>query len=104
MRIFIESHLVSFPENIAYRRDRPRARTCESEKAQSQEFWRRLVALRQRRSKGTPGAAVAVNNLGVLLVEQTGRDSVFAAEGRNLLKVACASYIGNTHMVVDEIL
>lgn len=99
--MFIESRPVSFFENIAYRRGRQRARTRESEKAQAQGFWRRQVALRQRRSQGTPGAAAAVNNLGVLLVEQAGRNSVFAAEGRKLLKVACAL---NAHMAVDEIL
>lgn len=62
--------------------------TRESEKAQAEQHWRRLVALRQRRRKGTPAAAVAVNNLGVLLVEQWGRDSVQAAEGRKLLRVS----------------
>lgn len=62
--------------------------TRESEKAQAEKHWRRLVALRQRRRKGTPAAAAAVNNLGVLLVEQWERDSVQAFEGRKLLKVS----------------
>lgn len=61
--------------------------TRESEKAQAEQHWRRLVALRQRRRKGTPAAAVAVNNLGVLLVEQLGHDSAQAKEGRRLLRV-----------------
>lgn len=54
---------------------------------QAEQHWRRLVAIRQRRRKGTPGAAAAVNNLGVLLVEQSGPYSVEAEEGRMLLKV-----------------
>eukprot|EP00903_Cladosiphon_okamuranus_P017392 g16020.t2 len=67
---------------------RQMAATRESEKAEAERYWRRLVAIRQRRRRGTPGAAVAVNNLGVLLVEQSERDSVHSAEGRKLLKAA----------------
>ncbi|CAN0055726.1 unnamed protein product [Scytosiphon promiscuus] len=62
----------------------------ESEKALAEQYWRRLVAIRQRRRKGTPGAAAAVNNLGVLLVEQSERDSARSVEGRKLLKAAVA--------------
>ncbi|CAM9387818.1 unnamed protein product, partial [Ectocarpus sp. 8 AP-2014] len=69
---------------------RQRAATRESEKAEAEKHWRRLVAIRQRRRKGTAGAAAAVNNLGVLLVDQSDRDSVHAAEGRMLLKAAVA--------------
>ncbi|CAM9355835.1 unnamed protein product [Ectocarpus fasciculatus] len=69
---------------------RQRAATRESEKAEAEKHWRRLVAIRQRRRKGTAGAAAAVNNLGVLLVDQSERDSVHAAEGRMLLKAAVA--------------
>ncbi|CAN0184109.1 unnamed protein product [Pylaiella littoralis] len=69
---------------------RQRAAFRDAEKAQAEQHWRRLVAIRQRRRKGTPGAAAAVNNLGVLLVEQSERDSVHSAEGRKLLKAAVA--------------
>ncbi|CAB1116155.1 unnamed protein product [Ectocarpus sp. CCAP 1310/34] len=69
---------------------RQRAATRESEKAEAEKHWRRLVAIRQRRRKGTAGAAAAVNNLGVLLVDQSERDSVHAAEGRMLLQAAVA--------------
>eukprot|EP00752_Nemacystus_decipiens_P007697 g6880.t1 len=65
---------------------RQNAAIRESDKAEAEQHWRRLVAIRQRRRRGTPGAAVAVNNLGVLLVEQSERDSVHSAEGRKLLK------------------
>ncbi|CAM9478757.1 unnamed protein product [Ectocarpus sp. 4 AP-2014] len=69
---------------------RQRATTRESEKVEAEKHWRRLVAIRQRRRKGTAGAAAAVNNLGVLLVDQSDRDSVHAAEGRMLLQAAVA--------------
>ncbi|CAM9391504.1 unnamed protein product, partial [Ectocarpus sp. 12 AP-2014] len=69
---------------------RQRAATRESEKAEAEKHWRRLVAIRQRRRKGTAGAAAAVNNLGVLLVDQSERGSVHAAEGRMLLQAAVA--------------
>lgn len=66
---------------------RQRSSARESEKVQAEQCWRRLVALRQRRRKGTAGAATAINNLGVLLVTVSERDSIQAAEGRTLLKV-----------------
>lgn len=74
--------MLASPNNNRYR-----SAAQESEKTQAEQYWRRLVALRQRRRKGSPGAAVTVNNLGVLLVEQGNRDSAQAAEGRKLLKV-----------------
>lgn len=70
---------------------RQRSVTRESEKAQAEGFWRRLMALRQKRRKGTPGAATTLNNLGVLLVEQGDRDSGQAADGRKLLQVLHAA-------------
>lgn len=72
---------------------RHRAATRESEKAEAERYWRRLVAIRQRRRRGTAGAAAAVNNLGVLLVEISERDSAPSEEGRKLLKVRVVFFI-----------
>lgn len=82
-RYFVKEKMFS----ASYHNNRQRAAFRDAEKAQAEQHWRRLVAIRQRRRKGTPGAAAAVNNLGVLLVEQSERDSVHSAEGRKLLKV-----------------